>query len=978
MPTPYADGPSRKICSLEPYVAICFLVGVCILAVALGLTYYNVPDTPAVNIDTLDNDLWITMNVDQMWENFKVRFNKSYGEEGEQKFEIFKANLRTYLEAGRRNPLALLSFTKFSDLNETAGELLNYTGLNSEIQLTQKTTQELLDARAQRDQNIPNSGTGPTNTARRGTALWDVLKKKPLSAFKTPQRHGHAFRVKNAIRRATKDPHSVTSSFGKNRKMSGPNSRQAQTLQDSAGADSIWITGFCTDSGNLDADGAYMKQGVLSNGRPYYRLQSATGPYTLFFDEQCDFGQTNPSQVKTWRLAKNVNLDTTRTKRVVDYDSNAAQCIVTGNVNLYKPDYRADTAKEPWVGRKYWFYRGACTSWAWQHRPMTFLLDTAAWSWMFEGKVTEIRSQGACGSCWAFAGIGAMESAWMIGAGGDGGHNAMDLSEQMFLDCEDDYNSCNGGYNPVAFMDTVEKNAARLGHASYGGGAVVIEANYGYRNNDGATNCRMNNNKMIGAVMNSLQRPLVGLMNEHGGADDDRAPKDSVIQVALQTGGPIFVAIFTNGHNGWFGYNGGILTDCSAAPYYSAPLDMYAGDHAVVLIGFGEDAGQKYWIIRNSWGREWGEGGYIRVARAANPPCIYTPYLYTAADEIECPIATEETGAAAITKGTILRRQRTIMSTCQALCCADLACEGFTYNVAGTAYYKDCILRTNINSATEAVPTGDTVDTLFILESDLRSDVNCEPVSFTNLIPALNGETFKGGFADQVIGGKSSYWSENFYMYWCRQAQSWHIAYRSTYSQNLEPGQCNAIARKADPSHFSAPGGWWFYNSAQSWWEKVSADLQVHCGGCNSFALSTGGVDAVLATTWTADYSKMQFDKPTFWSANGAYYLWANPGCAPNGWRLQASANYPPGASCSYYARTAQSSTGSFPYVSRRWLSGFSGRAEWWEEASAFDVVGTCQGNSVVNPTEYCESCEGRGLAPPGWVTGDTNPPPTS
>ena len=74
---------------------------------------------------------------------------------------------------------------------------------------------------------------------------------------------------------------------------------------------------------------------------------------------------------------------------------------------------------------------------------------------------------------------------------------------------------------------------------------------------------------------------------------------------AIATVGPVSISVDAN----WGSYESGVFSGCD-------PTKNVDIDHAVVLVGYGVDNGQKYWLVRNSWSPSWGEKGYIRVARS--------------------------------------------------------------------------------------------------------------------------------------------------------------------------------------------------------------------------------------------------------------------------------------------------------------------------------------------------------------------------
>ncbi len=198
-----------------------------------------------------------------------------------------------------------------------------------------------------------------------------------------------------------------------------------------------------------------------------------------------------------------------------------------------------------------------------------------AFDWRDYGAVPPVRNQGGCGSCWAFAAMGATESAIAIHDG-----LIVDLSEQWLISCTGAGN-CGGGWHYAAFRYI---ECDHLGGSCDGRGAV-FETGFPYVAWNAPCRCPYHHPYCL------QSSAFIG--------DPDSIPSKDQIRQAITNHGPVAVCVHVN--DAFHAYSGGVFNACEGGDI----------NHAVVIVGW-EEAGN-IWIVRNSWGESWGEDGYMRI-----------------------------------------------------------------------------------------------------------------------------------------------------------------------------------------------------------------------------------------------------------------------------------------------------------------------------------------------------------------------------
>ena len=235
-----------------------------------------------------------------------------------------------------------------------------------------------------------------------------------------------------------------------------------------------------------------------------------------------------------------------------------------------------------------------------------------------QGLVTPVKQQGSCGSCWAFSTAAVVEGAVAKATG-----VLTDFSTQQLVSCskgivyngtEVANNGCNGGSPSVALLNIgqwgsycpmslygIDFASSPLGKED---GVCRYESDIqGWCNNPEQTH-----NLNIPEIIKSS---TIQVISQQGLTEP---ANEETIMRALVEFGPLSVTVNAkNWQNTTIYNNSGILSN--EACYTGQDQATTGNDHAVLLVGYGVERGQKFWKIKNSWNTGWGEDGYIRIER---------------------------------------------------------------------------------------------------------------------------------------------------------------------------------------------------------------------------------------------------------------------------------------------------------------------------------------------------------------------------
>uniref|UniRef100_A0A8C4QUU5 Cathepsin O n=1 Tax=Eptatretus burgeri TaxID=7764 RepID=A0A8C4QUU5_EPTBU len=202
----------------------------------------------------------------------------------------------------------------------------------------------------------------------------------------------------------------------------------------------------------------------------------------------------------------------------------------------------------------------------------------ARFDWREKGVITAVKDQKSCeccGGCWAFSCVEILESAAV-----HSGQPLRALSEQQVLDCSRHNYGCSGGHVLLA-LKWLNQTGVR----------VVEDSRYPFVGAVGP--CRNFSSSTSGVrVRNYYWRNYRNC--------------EKTMQAILLKEGPLAITVDALS---WQDYLGGIIQHHCSETH---------PNHAVVVVGYDTTGEIPYWIVRNSWGAQWGISGYVHIRMFEN------------------------------------------------------------------------------------------------------------------------------------------------------------------------------------------------------------------------------------------------------------------------------------------------------------------------------------------------------------------------
>jgi len=212
--------------------------------------------------------------------------------------------------------------------------------------------------------------------------------------------------------------------------------------------------------------------------------------------------------------------------------------------------------------------------------------DSTNYDWFADcsGSCTEVYNQGQCGSCWAFSATETIESYYALNTGAA----IVGLSVEQIVDCDTagQDQGCNGGF-PTGAYQYVQS-----------AGGLESSQQYPYTAEGGQSGtCQIGNNGSTNGTNGNNTGNFIATVSSYSSISGETGMYQ---QLSVSSGGPVSVCVDASS---WSSYTGGVLTQCTDNV-----------DHCVQTTGYsGYGSSGSYWIVRNSWGADWGEQGFIWV-----------------------------------------------------------------------------------------------------------------------------------------------------------------------------------------------------------------------------------------------------------------------------------------------------------------------------------------------------------------------------